>query len=98
MRKSNININRRPVIFNTNFAVKEAVKNNLGCALISEHIAAQAQKAGEISIADNYPAARRDFYCLTLHSRAERRAVTVFKEDLHENFAKNEGNDNKNED
>ena len=98
VRESNININRRPVIFNTNFAVKEAVKNNLGCALISEHIATQAQRAGEVSIADNYPAARRDFYCLTLHSRAERRAVTVFKEDLHENFAKNEGNDNKNED
>lgn len=52
----------------------------------------------KLSIADNYPAARRDFYCLTLHSRAERRAVTVFKEDLHENFAKNEGNENKNED
>ena len=98
VRESNININRRPVIFNTNFAVKEAVKNNLGCALISEHIAVQAQRAGEVSIADNYPAARRDFYCLTLHSRAERRAVTVFKEDLHENFAKNEGNENKNED
>lgn len=98
VRESNININRRPVIFNTNFAVKEAVKNNLGCALISEHIAAQAQRAGEVSIADSYPAARRDFYCLTLHSRAERRAVTVFKEDLHENFAKNEGNKNKNED
>lgn len=98
VRESNINIKRRPVIFNTNFAVKEAVKNNLGCALISEHIAVQAQRAGEVSIADNYPAARRDFYCLTLHSRAERRAVTVFKEDLHENFAKNEGNENKNED
>lgn len=26
VRESNININRRPVIFNTNFAVKEAVK------------------------------------------------------------------------
>lgn len=98
VRESNINIKRRPVIFNTNFAVKEAVKNNLGCALISEHIAAQAQRAGEVSIADNHPAARRYFYCLTLHSRAERRAVTVFKEDLHENFAKNEGNENKNED
>ena len=70
----------------------------MGCALISEHIAVQAQRAGEVSIAENYPAARRDFYCLTLHSRAERRAVTVFKEDLHENFAKNEGNKNKNED
>lgn len=58
----------------------------------------QAQRAGEVSIAENYPAARRDFYYLTLHSRAERRAVTVFKEDLHENFAKNEGNENKNKD
>lgn len=97
VREYKININRRPVIFNTNFAVKEAVKNNLGCALISEHIAAQAQRTGEVSIADNYAAAWRDFYCLTLHRRAERYAVTVFKEDLHENFAKNEVNEKKNE-
>ena len=37
----------KTIIFNTNFAVKEAVRNDLGYALLSEHIAKQAAAAGE---------------------------------------------------
>lgn len=98
MQANNLKLERRPVIFNTNFAVKEAVKNNLGCALISEHIAQRAAAAGEVKILSVYPQAERSFYCLTANGREERRAVTVFKEDLHVNFAKNGAKNNKFED
>lgn len=92
MKENHIKTERRPVIFNTNFAVKEAVKNNLGCALISEHIAQMAHSAGEVDISENYPVAMRSFYCLTAEGRAERLAITAFKEDLYVNFAENKVN------
>ena len=90
IKNNNIMLKQKPVIFNTNFAVKEAVKNQLGCALISEHIARQAQNSGEVQIAKNYPSDMRNFYCLTADGRQERRAVTIFKEDLKMNFTQNE--------
>ena len=90
IKTNNIILKQKPVIFNTNFAVKEAVKNQLGCALISEHIARQAANSGEVQIAPNYPSGMRNFYCLTADGRQERRAVTIFKEDLKINFTQNE--------
>lgn len=95
--KNNIKLFKKPVIFNTNFAVKEAVKNNLGRALISEHIARKACEAGEVKIMEDYPAPVRDFFCLTAGGRDERRAVAIFKEDLYVNFTKNDEKPNKNE-
>ncbi len=95
---NNIKVERKPIIFNTNFAVKEAVKNNLGCALISEHIACEAAAAGEVNILSACPKAERCFYCLTVDGRAEWRAAAIFKQDLYVNFAKNEVKKEKSED
>ena len=78
IKNNNIIVERKPIIFNTNFAVKEAVKNNLGLALISQYIASRAAKRGEVAISVGYPAAVRNFYCLTADGRAERRAVSIF--------------------
>ncbi len=97
VKSSNITAKRKPIIFNTNFAVKEAVKNNLGQALISEHIARQAEARGEVEINANYPVSVRRFYCLTADGRAERKAVSIFKNDLQLNFAQNEVNWDKRE-
>ena len=44
----------KTIIFNTNFAVKEAVRNDLGYALLSEHIAKQAAAAGEVWRIENH--------------------------------------------
>ncbi len=97
IKNNNIRINRKPIIFNTNFAVKEAVKNNLGCALISEHIAEQAADKGEVKI-KKAAGSERKFYCLTISGRQERRAVSILKRDLLLNFTENKGINNKNED
>ena len=97
IKNNNIIIERKPIIFNTNFAVKEAVKNNLGLALISQYIASRAAKRGEVAISVGYPAAVRNFYCLTADGRAERRAVSIFKQDLQQNFTQKEGKNKKKE-
>ena len=97
IKNNNIIVERKPIIFNTNFAVKEAVKNNLGLALISQYIASRAAKRGEVAISAGYPVAVRNFYCLTADGRAERRAVSIFKQDLQQNFTQKEGKNKKKE-
>ncbi|MEG0797381.1 MAG: LysR family transcriptional regulator [Acidaminococcaceae bacterium] len=41
---------RNTIVFSSNYAVKEAVSNGLGLALVSEHIARQAEARGEVQI------------------------------------------------
>lgn len=98
IQNNNIALHRKPIIFNNNFAVKEAVKNNLGVALISQHIASQSAECGEVAISRRYPAAVRNFYCLTADGRQERRAVSIFKNHLRQNFTENEVKEKKSED
>lgn len=54
----------KTIIFNTNFAVKEAVKNGLGYALLSEHIARQAALANEIEIIEHRMRKNANFFAL----------------------------------
>ncbi|PWM77584.1 MAG: LysR family transcriptional regulator [Phascolarctobacterium sp.] len=98
IKDNNITPGRKPIIFNTNFAVKEAVKNNLGVALISQHIAKQSAERGEVAISRQYKAAVRNFYCLTADARQERRAVSIFKSHLQHNFTENKVKEKKSED
>lgn len=66
----------KTIIFNTNFAVKEAVKNGLGYALLSEHIARQAALANEIEIIETQDEEERKFLCLTLAGRSNEQECT----------------------
>lgn len=78
----------KTIIFNTNFAVKEAVKNGLGYALLSEHIARQAALANEITIIETTESAGRNFVCLTLASENKSRNVQALLDNLKMDFVK----------
>lgn len=78
----------KTIIFNTNFAVKEAVKNGLGYALLSEHIARQAMLAREIEIIETQDAVERKFICLTRGSEAIIRNVQTLLDNLKSDFVK----------
>ena len=54
----------KPLVLNSNFAVKEAVRNGLGAALISEYIALGAAANGELNISREQLKGRRFLiYC-----------------------------------
>ena len=76
------------IIFNTNFAVKEAVRNDLGYALLSEHIAKQAAAAGEVELIETQEEAGRKFVCLTLASETMSRNVQTLVDNLKRDFVK----------
>lgn len=78
----------KTIIFNTNFAVKEAVKNGLGYALLSEHIARQAALANEIEIIETQDEEERKFLCLTLAVEATSRNVQALLDNLKRDFVK----------
>ena len=78
----------KTIIFNTNFAVKEAVRNDLGFALLSEHIAKQAAAAGEVELIETQEEAGRKFVCLTLASETMSRNVQTLVDNLKRDFVK----------
>ena len=78
----------KTIIFNTNFAVKEAVRNDLGYALLSEHIAKQAAAAGEVELIETQEEAGRKFVCLTLASETMSRNVQTLVDNLKRDFVK----------
>lgn len=51
---------------NTNFAVKEAVKNGVGVALISEYIAKMAEAGNEVKILHQAVEGERFLICFCL--------------------------------
>ena len=87
LEKNNV-IPAKTIIFNTNFAVKEAVRNGLGYALLSEHIARQAAAAGEVELIETQESAGRKFVCLTLASETRSRNVQALLDNLKRDFVK----------
>lgn len=83
--KSNIEIDKT-IVFNTNFAVKEAVKNGLGYALLSEHIAKQALQANEIEIIETQDIIERNFICLISMSETISKNVQTLLDNLKRDF------------
>lgn len=69
-------------LFSSNFAVKEAVKNNLGVALISEYIAQDAKKKKEISLVPMHKKYFRNFQYLLPKGIKPNRSVQSLVEHL----------------
>lgn len=89
------NLECMPLTMNTNFAVKEAVKNNIGIALISEYIARLAQDTNEVKILENEIKGSRYFDLLLQKERSYDKSIIVFCEELKKYF-KNKQNEIKN--
>lgn len=73
-------------LFSSNFAIKEAVKNNLGVALISEYIANDAQKKKEISIVPMHQGYFRNFNYLLTRGMKPTRSAQAFIEHLKNTY------------
>lgn len=73
-------------LFSSNFAIKEAVKNNLGVALLSEYIALDAQKKKEISIVPMHQEYFRNFNYLLPKGIKATRAAQSFIEHLQNTY------------
>lgn len=82
------NLQDMPLTMNTNFAVKEAVKNNIGIALISEYIAQLAEKNGEVKILRDEIKGSRYFDLLLQKDRSHDKSAAVFCEELKKYFCK----------
>lgn len=77
-----------PLVMNTNFAVKEAVKSGIGIALISEYVAKRAVADTEVVYLDDSIAGSR-YFDLVLHKdRIQDRLLDVFCGELREFFKK----------
>lgn len=87
LNKKGISSNK-VTVFTTNFAVKEAVRNGLGYALISEHIARQAIDNGEVESVNFQEQAEREFVCLTLASEHLSKNITALLDNLKKDFVK----------
>lgn len=73
-------------LFGSNFAVKEAVKNDLGVALISEYIALDAQSKKEISLVPMHKEYFRNFKYLLPRGIKPTRSVQTFIEHLQNSY------------
>lgn len=77
-----------PLVMNTNFAVKEAVKSGIGIALISEYVAKRAVADNEVVYLDESIVGSR-YFDLVLHKdRIQDRLLDVFCGELQEFFKK----------
>lgn len=71
-----------PITMNTNFSVKEAVKNNLGVALISEYIAQIAAANNEVKIIECAVQGSRYFDLILQKNREYDEAKIVFCDEI----------------
>ncbi|WP_138206145.1 LysR family transcriptional regulator [Haloimpatiens lingqiaonensis] len=76
------------IVFGSNYAVKEAVKNNLGVTFISEHIANIAQKNKELIIVDTKKEYTRDFSYILPKNIIISNAAKVFIDKIKKDFNK----------
>ena len=75
---------------NTNFAVKEAVKNGVGVALISEYIAKMAEAGNEVKILHQAVKGERFFDLLLPKNGLRDKVLEVFCYELKNFFKKKE--------
>lgn len=75
------------MVFSTNFAVKEAVKNNLGLAMVSEVIAQGAAARGEIQIIETSKSYFRNFSYIQHEDYPSTKALEVFETAIKNNFS-----------
>lgn len=80
----------KPLVLNSNFAVKEAVRNGLGAALISEYIALGAAANGELTISREQLKGRRFFDLLLAKDGMHDKALEIFCQEISE-FFQNKG-------
>lgn len=80
----------KPLVLNSNFAVKEAVRNGLGAALISEYIALGAAANGELIISREQLKGRRFFDLLLAKDGMHDKALEIFCQKISE-FFQNKG-------
>ncbi len=80
----------KPLVLNSNFAVKEAVRNGLGAALISEYIALGAVANGELTISREQLKGRRFFDLLLAKDGMHDKALEIFCQKISE-FFQNKG-------
>ncbi len=78
----------RPLIMNSNFAVKEAVRNNLGVALISEYVAESAVRNNEVVIRRDAIQGKRFFDLLLIKDNQYNRIIDIFSEEIGSYFKK----------
>lgn len=78
----------KPLIMNSNFAVKEAVRNNLGVALISEYIAESAVRNNEVIIRRDAIQGKRFFDLLLIKDNKYNRIIDIFSEEIGSYFKK----------
>lgn len=79
-----------PIVMNTNFAVKEAVKNGVGVALISEYIAKMAEAGNEVKILHQAVEGERFFDLLLPKNGLLDKVLEVFCYELKNFFKKKE--------
>lgn len=75
------------IVFGSNFAVKEAVKNNLGVSFISSHIANLAQLQQEVKIVTPHQNYYREFNYLLPQNIPSTATIKAFINNLHESFS-----------
>lgn len=76
----------KPLVMNSNFAVKEAVRNNLGVALLSEYIAEEAAKNKEVAIRRNDIQGKRYFDLVMIKDSAEDNLIDIFSKNISNFF------------
>lgn len=80
-----------PLVMNTNFAVKEAVKSGIGIALISEYVAKLAVNNNEVRYLNNKIEGSR-YFDLVLHKdRMQDNIIDAFCSEVKEFFANKQG-------
>ncbi|MCD3216197.1 LysR family transcriptional regulator [Clostridium botulinum C] len=83
---SNNIIPKNFIVFGSNYAVKEAVKNNLGVTFISEHIANIALKNKEVIIVDTKEEYIRSFTYILPKNTIISKSINVFLDKLKKDF------------
>lgn len=87
LEESNITPNNL-ILFGSNFAVKEAVKNNLGVSFISKHIASLAKVQKEIHLVFPQQAHFREFSYLLPKNIPPTNTIKAFLANLKHSFVK----------
>lgn len=76
----------KPLVMNSNFAVKEAVRNNLGIALLSEYIAADAVKKEEVALHKDALQAKRYFDLVFTKDNVQDGLIDIFSTSISDFF------------
>lgn len=85
---SNNIVPKNVIVFGSNYAVKEAVKNNLGVTFISEHIAKIAEKNKELIIVDTKEEYIRSFSYILPKNIIVSNATKAFIDEIKKDFNK----------